>query len=85
MLTVIFFKQSQGKQRQQNTLFWLAVTQIPPRRIPGQYRAEVEKQIQEMLDQGIITESSSPWMAPAVFVPKKSGEINLNLHWLSWS
>ena len=23
----------------------------------------------------IITESNSPWMAPAVFVPKKSGEL----------
>ena len=30
-----------------------------------------------MLNQGIITESSSPWMAPAVFVPKKSGEIRI--------
>ena len=30
-----------------------------------------------MLAQGIIEESSSPWMAPAVFVPKKSGEIRL--------
>ena len=30
-----------------------------------------------MLEQGIITESSSPWMAPAVFVPKKSGELRI--------
>ena len=30
-----------------------------------------------MLEQGIIEESSSPWMAPAVFVRKKSGEIRL--------
>ena len=30
-----------------------------------------------MLSEGIIKESSSPWMAPAVFVKKKSGEIRL--------
>ena len=28
-----------------------------------------------MLQKGVIKESSSPWMAPAVFVQKKSGEI----------
>ena len=50
---------------------------IPPRRIPAHYREKVEKQIQQMLDQGIIMESSSPWMAPAMFVPKKSGDIRI--------
>ena len=30
-----------------------------------------------MLEQGIIEESSSPWMVPAVFVPKKSGGLRL--------
>ena len=30
-----------------------------------------------MLKKGIIKVSSSPWMAPAVFVCKKSGEIRL--------
>ena len=50
---------------------------VPPRRIPAHYRDEVEKQLQDMLKQGIIQESSSPWMAPAVFVPKKSGEIRI--------
>ena len=30
-----------------------------------------------MLRKGVIQESSSPWMAPAVFVLKKSGEIRL--------
>ncbi len=50
---------------------------VPPRRIPAHYREEVERQLQEMLSLGIIEESSSPWMAPAVFARKKSGEIRL--------
>ena len=47
---------------------------IPPRRILVHYKATIEQQIHQMLEQGIIEESSSPWMAPAVFVP---GEIHL--------
>ena len=50
---------------------------VPPRCIPAHYREEVEQQIVVMLDKGIIEESSSPWMAPAVFVLKKSGDIRL--------
>ena len=46
---------------------------IPPRRIPANFRAEVEQQIRTMLSEGIIEESSSPWMASAVFVRKKTG------------
>jgi len=30
-----------------------------------------------MLEQGIIEESSSPWMAPVVFVLKKSGDLRM--------
>ena len=50
---------------------------VPPRRVPVHYRNEVERQIQQMLEQGVITESSSPWMAPTVFFPKKSGELRI--------
>jgi len=50
---------------------------VPPRHIPAHYKEEVEKQIQHMLDNHIIEESSSPWMSPTVFVKKKTGEIRL--------
>ena len=50
---------------------------VPPRRIPANYHLEVEKQIQTMLKEGIIEESSSPWLAPAVFVRKKTGDIRI--------
>ena len=50
---------------------------VPPRRIPAQYREEIERQLQEMLDRNIIRVSSSPWLAPAVYVPKKNGELRI--------
>ena len=50
---------------------------VPPRRIPIHYREEILDQLQSMLDQGIIKQSNSPWMAPTVYVQKKSGEIRL--------
>ena len=50
---------------------------VPPRCIPIHYRDEVEMQVQKMLKQGIIEESSTPWMAPTFFVKKKSGELRI--------
>ena len=50
---------------------------VPPRRIPAYYRTQVKCQIQDMLRQDIIEESCSPWMAPAVFVRKKTGELRM--------
>lgn len=50
---------------------------IPPRCIPAQYHTEVTQRIQTMLEKGIITSSKSPWMAPAVFVPKRTGRIRI--------
>ena len=41
---------------------------IPPHRVPANYRVEFERQIEEMLAEGIIEESYSAWLAPAVFV-----------------
>ena len=54
-----------------------APVRIPSHRIPVHYKDAVHKQLTLMLEQGIIEESSSPWMAPAVFVPKKSGDCAL--------
>lgn len=44
-----------------------------PRRSPIGQREEVEKQIQDMLDRGIIKPSASPWSSPVVLVSKKDG------------
>ena len=52
-------------------------SEVPPRCIPAHYGTEVCQQIQTMLDEGVIRHSKSPWMAPAVFVPKKSGQLRL--------
>ena len=48
----------------------------PPPGLPANYRVEIERQIEAMLEEGII-ESSSAWMPPAVFVCKKMGDIRL--------
>ena len=44
---------------------------LPPRRAPIHLRAEIDRQIQGMLDQGIVEPCSSPWAAPLVVVKKK--------------
>jgi len=49
-----------------------ASVKVTPRKIPANYRLGVEKQIQIMLNEGIIEECSSPWLAPAVIVCKKT-------------
>lgn len=46
-----------------------------PRRVPFQMRDEVNKIIEEMKEQGVIEESQSPWVSPAVLVRKKDGTI----------
>lgn len=46
-----------------------------PRRIPIHMREEVNKIIEEMKSQGVIEESHSPWVYPAVMVKKKDGSI----------
>jgi len=52
-------------------------TKVPPRQIPAHFKDEVLRQLQVILDQGIIEESNSPWIAPTVFVRKKTGNLQL--------
>ena len=47
----------------------------PPRRVPLKMREEVDKILSEMKQQGVIEESHSPWISPAVLVRKKDGSI----------
>ncbi|GBN41538.1 Retrovirus-related Pol polyprotein from transposon 297 [Araneus ventricosus] len=46
-----------------------------PRRLPLTKKEEVERLVKEMVDNGIIEESSGPWASPIVLVKKKDGSI----------
>jgi hypothetical protein len=41
-----------------------------PFRLPEAQKAEIEKQLVKLLDEGIIEESISPWNSPRLVVPK---------------
>ena len=45
--------------------------------MPIHYQQHVDQQLKEMLKQGIIKESNSPWVAPAVYVTKKDGGVRI--------
>ncbi|GBL74064.1 Transposon Ty3-G Gag-Pol polyprotein [Araneus ventricosus] len=44
-----------------------------PRRLPLAKKEEAERLVKEMVDNGIIEESSGPWASPTVLVKKKDG------------
>ena len=46
---------------------------IPAYRLPHSQREVVDQQIKEMLNQGVIQPSQSPWNSPLFLVPKKDG------------
>ena len=45
----------------------------PPRCIPFALREKVEEMVEEILEQGVIEPSKSPWASPIVLVAKKDG------------
>ncbi len=46
---------------------------IPAYQLPHSQRQVVDEQIKDMLDQGVIQHSRSPWNSPLFLVPKKDG------------
>ena len=44
-----------------------------PRRVPHFLKTKVSQHVQEMLKQGVVTPSHSPWASPVVLVAKKDG------------
>ena len=52
-------------------------TRLPPYRIPHAYRDDVQHELMEMLDHGVIECSSSDWVSPLVAVKKKDSSLRL--------
>jgi len=52
-------------------------TRLPPYRIPHAYREDVQHELMEMLDHGVIERSSSDWASPLVAVKKKDSSLRL--------
>ena len=48
---------------------------LRPYRLPYVYRRTVEKELNEMLKEGVISRSTSEWAAPVVLITKKNGEL----------
>ncbi|GBM95150.1 Transposon Ty3-G Gag-Pol polyprotein, partial [Araneus ventricosus] len=48
-----------------------------PRRLPLAKKEEAERLVKEMVDNGIIEESSGPWASPIVLVKKKDGSTRI--------
>ena len=46
----------------------------PQYRTPFALKGEMKARVENMLTEGIIRESSSPWVAPSIIAPKRSGD-----------
>ncbi|CAI2201094.1 1055_t:CDS:1, partial [Funneliformis geosporum] len=49
----------------------------PPYRLNQERKDFLEKEIDKMLETGIIQTSESPWASPVVIVPKKTGDLRI--------
>ncbi len=54
---------------------------IPAYRLPHSQREIVNQQVQELLDQGVIEHSHSPWNSPLFLVPDKDGSYRPVIHY----
>lgn len=52
---------------------------IPPRRAPVHYTEDIQNLLQQLLDYDVIELSRSPYVFPAVFVPKKGGGLRMTV------
>lgn len=57
----------EGAQPQNRGIYRLSIAE----------QKELKKQLRELLDQGFIRPSKSPWGAPVLFVPKKNGKLRM--------
>ena len=56
------------------------ISKAPYRMAPTEL-IELKKQLQELLDKGLIQPSVSPWGAPVLFVRKKDGSLRLCINY----
>ena len=56
-----------------NTELGVEPVNRPPYRLSPAEQDEMEEQVKDLLDQGFIRPSNSPYGAPILFVPKKDG------------
>ena len=52
-----------------------ALVRQPPRRVPFMMQPELDKEMNRMLEQGVVEPGQSPWSSPVVLVRKKDGSI----------